>query len=294
MSRGAARSKRIEVPNLFRDPLKSSVLSLLLRLPLKLIPGTTVVRIQAGIGRGLRWVVGAGPHGYWLGTYEWDVQQCLAAWLIEGDHFVDIGANAGFYTLLASRLVGPTGRVTAIEPLPKNLAFIRRHLDLNALQNVDVIESAASDHDGVARFLIEPHASMGHLKTGQTDETIGRAAIDVRTVTLDVLLTAGRLAPAKVVKIDVEGAELSVLQGARHYLRSSYPIILLSGHGTTVQRACEALLHQLGYHVTVRRDGEQDGMYESVAQWQGKGATSCAGGELQGCDADRDGNVEEA
>ena len=107
----------------------------LLRLPLRLLPAGAVVPILSGPLRGRRWVVGAGPHGYWLGTYEADKQRLLQTLLREGDCFFDVGANVGFFTLLASALVGRSGRVVAFEPLPQNLAFLRRHLLLNRPHN---------------------------------------------------------------------------------------------------------------------------------------------------------------
>jgi len=231
-----------------------------MRLPLHLIPKAWVVRIKSGIGRGLRWTVGAGPHGYWLGTYERDVQKRFSDLLLPGDHFLDVGANAGFYTLLAARLVGPEGRVTSFEPLPRNLGFLREHVKLNHLRNVIVNAAAVSNRDGVAHFNIDQHASMGHLTEQGT--------LEVKTVALDSLFAAGQLPPAKLIKIDVEGAEHSVLLGAKNYLLSCYPVILLSGHGTAVQLKCETLLGELGYEIHVERDGSVDGMYESICRFK--------------------------
>ena len=231
-----------------------------MRLPLQLIPKASIVRIKSGIGRGLRWTVGAGPHGYWLGTYERDVQKQFTKLLQAGDHFLDVGANAGFYTLLAARLVGKDGRVSSFEPLPRNLSFLRQHVSLNNLQNVTVHAAAVSDQDGVARFNTHQHASMGNLTE--------QGALEVKTVALDSLFAAGQLRPAKLIKIDVEGAEHSVLLGARNYLLSCHPVILLSGHGTAVQLKCEALLGELGYDVHVERDGTVDGMYESICRFK--------------------------
>ena len=64
----------------------------------------------------------------------------------------DIGAHAGYYTLIASKLVGGSGHVVAFEPAPRNLRYLRRHLSLNHVSNVTVLEVAVSDRAGVGRF----------------------------------------------------------------------------------------------------------------------------------------------
>jgi len=89
----------------------------------------------------------------------------------------DIGANVGFYTLLASGLVGSKGLVVAFEPAPKNIDFLKRHLSINNLSNVLVVESAVSDKDGYEYFDKGPNESMGRLKTD--------GDIQVKTLTLD-------------------------------------------------------------------------------------------------------------
>jgi hypothetical protein len=106
------------------------------RRALGLVPRGTTVRIIQGRLRGARWVVGAGTHGCWLGSYE-QAKQILMETLVQpGGVAYDIGANAGFFTLLFSRLVGESGSVVAFEPLPANLRFLRQHLAKNDVRNV--------------------------------------------------------------------------------------------------------------------------------------------------------------
>uniref|UniRef100_A0ACD5GZU7 FkbM family methyltransferase n=1 Tax=Desertifilum tharense IPPAS B-1220 TaxID=1781255 RepID=A0ACD5GZU7_9CYAN len=127
----------------------------LLRLPLKLIPANAQMPILSGKLRGKKWIVGAGRHGSWLGTYEAQTQHLFIQALNPGMTVFDIGAQAGFYTLLASHLVGKQGRVFAFEPLPRNLAYLHQHLAINHLENVTVIEAAVAETSGVA-FLRKP------------------------------------------------------------------------------------------------------------------------------------------
>ena len=90
-------------------------------------------------------MVGAGDHGCWLGWYERDKAKLLAAALITGSVFYDVGANVGFYSLLGAACVGFGGRVIAFEPVPENLVILQKHIAMNQLANVMVIPAAVSD-----------------------------------------------------------------------------------------------------------------------------------------------------
>ncbi len=98
-------------------PLRQIARSVI-RAPLSLVPRGAVVPVLTGPMKGARWVVGAGTNGCWLGTYEPRTRHWLQAVLGRGRVFFDIGANVGFFTLLASRIVGEEGAVVAFEPLP--------------------------------------------------------------------------------------------------------------------------------------------------------------------------------
>ena len=174
-----------------------------------------------------------------MGTYEADKMRIFAT-LAKARHVVyDIGANAGIYTVLASTLVGSEGKVFAFEPLPRNVEFLRRHVKLNRRENVVVMSCAVSDQATRARFDATVGPSQGRLsKAGD---------IEVETVTLDGLLTAGQILPADVIKIDVEGAEDRVLAGAETVITARRPIILLATHGSAVHHRCCVWLRQRGY-----------------------------------------------
>lgn len=213
----------------------------LLRLPLALIPSRTILPILQGKLRGTKWIVGSSNHGCWLGSAEYAIRCVFESVVLEGSVVFDVGANVGFYTLLASVLVGGRGRVFAFEPLPRNLGYLKKHLEINGINNVSVIEGAVSDCDGVANFDEGPNHAMGRLAPG------GRLA--VRTVSLDEMMRRGELPSPDCMKIDVEGGEMLVLSGAKVLLENSRPTVFLATHGRGLHQQCCELLTSFGYHL---------------------------------------------
>ena len=224
-----------------------SVLGRLIRLPLRLVPRDRPLRVLQGPLRGARWVPGAGVHGYWLGRFEPEGIAVFASLVRAGATVFDVGAHVGYYALIASRLVGASGHVMAFEPLPRNLAYLRRHVALNDVANVRIIAAAVADVPGRATFAEGVSDAEGALVTG--------GALDVDVVTLDAIAydTPG-VAPPSVLKIDVEGAEQRVLAGAERLLDEVKPDILLSTHGRENYVACQVALVRYGYEVRPMSD----------------------------------------
>ena len=220
----------------------------LLRSTLRWIPRGATVRVLQGPMKGMRWVAGSATNGCWLGSYEVDKQHAITETLREGNVFLDVGANVGFYSLLASRCVGESGRVVAFEPFPENISFLRRHVELNQLTNVEVIEAAVADQAGSATFSPGPDGCTGRLETGQSaTEKCDNESITVKLVILDDLVAGEQIPVPNAIKIDVEGAEAAVLKGASNLLRDHHPVIFLATHGKHVRAECLDLLHELGY-----------------------------------------------
>lgn len=210
-----------------------------LRAPLRLIPSNAVLRILQGPARGRKWIAGSATHGCWMGTYEIEKQRLLQSTVRPGDVVYDIGANAGFFTLLTSLLAGTSGRVYAFEPLPGNLQYLSEHIRLNGCSNCTVLEAAVSDKDGYAQFESSESRSEGRLSAGGGQR--------VRTLSIDSLVKQGLAAPPTVMKIDIEGGEYACLQGAAETIERFRPVIFLATHGPQAHGDCAALLEKWNY-----------------------------------------------
>jgi FkbM family methyltransferase len=222
-------------------------------LPLRLIPPAMVVRVVRGPLVGARWIAGAHIHGCWLGTYERDKAELFAGMVTQGGVLYDIGANVGYYAIMGGRCVGPSGQVYAFEPVPRNVGFLRRHIEINGLRNVSVIEAGVSDAPGETTFDLGPNPAMGHIASTTAVQSVGRS-LTIRLESIDDLLNKGRLRPPNWVKIDVEGAEELVLAGMRGCLMAHKPTILLATHSPALHASCDATLRALGYSTRTLED----------------------------------------
>ena len=220
----------------------------ILRLPLRLIPPRMIVRVLRGRLRGMKWIAASGLHSYWLGTYESHHTTLFEKTIKEGKIVFDIGAHVGFYTLLASLLVGPRGLVYAFEPLPGNLIYLKEHLRLNGIGNVVVVEAAVADSCGSAAFQEGGNRFMGRL--------CQRGDLRVKIISLDELVAQRELPVPDYLKIDVEGAEFLVLKGAEATIGEHHPTIFLSLHGSDRREQCGNFLGGFNYHLEPT-DGRQ-------------------------------------
>lgn len=148
-------------------------------------------------------------HLYYFGTWEPHISGWIAAHLRPGDCFVDVGANIGHYSLLASACVGSEGRVVAIEAAQDIHGLLDRHVTLNGRRNIRTVQCAAAAERGVVKLY---HGHSGNI--GKTTTIAGDGvATDVRAVPLAEILAADEIARIRIIKVDVEGAELQVLRG---------------------------------------------------------------------------------
>jgi len=224
----------------------------IVRLPARLLPAATILHIRRGPARGMKWITGSSVHGCWLGTYEPEKQKALLRFVKPGMVVYDIGAQAGFYTMFFSRLVGETGRVFAFEPCPYGTRFLVDHVRVNRLANVSVLQVAVSERTGLIGMTID-HGIMENKIHDSSDSILMVAAVTIDDSGLPV---------PDLIKLDVEGAESAVLKGAQRILREVRPVVFVALHSAAQRKFCATLLKQAGYTIY---DLGGDALNESIA-----------------------------
>jgi FkbM family methyltransferase len=159
-------------------------------------------------------------------AYEPHVTAPLRQVLRPGSAFVDVGANVGYFSILAGQLVGPRGRVYAFEPSQRNCTMMQLSANLNHLDNLDIYPFAVAD-EGTTVVYDALLGSNGIIGQGLEADDLDIAALAhktlVRAVRLDVVL--GERTRVDVLKMDVEGAEYRALLGAERLVERQHPII---------------------------------------------------------------------
>jgi FkbM family methyltransferase len=212
------------------------------------------VTLHHGVGSGLLFNAGDADPDFALGTYELPVQQALATYLASGNTFYDIGANVGFFTVIGAKLVGASGRVYAFEPVPENATCIRRNVKLNHFSNITVFEKAVSSSPGEGELLLTQHPGGNVLSTAYTPPDM-KGSMTVELVSIDDLVAQQILAPPTFVKIDVEGAELDVLEGMSKTIQEFKPVILYEADDADEEslkkksKDLETFISSLGYQI---------------------------------------------
>ena len=144
----------------------------------------------------------------------------LRAWITPGTTVVDVGANIGFFTVRFARWVEPDGRVIAIEPEPENLRQLRRRIGkAGVTSNVEVIEGVVAEEPGMLHLWLCPTNPAAHH--------LAADGMPVRAWTIDGLMAARGWPVVSLIKIDVDGAEVRVLRGARETLTRWHPVLFV-------------------------------------------------------------------
>jgi len=156
-----------------------------------------------------------------LPNREGDVYNFILSNLKLGDIFVDVGANVGYYSILAPKLVGTNGKVFAIEPIPQTSQVLKFNIKLNKLENVIVIDEAGW-HTYAKLKLKIPMGEFGLASSFRN----GELEVDVDAIPLNEVLAHTGLSQIKLIKIDVEGAEYEVLRGLTETLKHTKFVVL--------------------------------------------------------------------
>lgn len=186
-----------------------------------------------------------------LGIYELNVQAAILHHLNAGDVFYDIGANNGYLTLLATSRVGSEGYIYAFEPYPKNLDNILEVLAKNCISNCMVFPEAISNMTGTVELYLEAETSIAtpSIIPGQRHQSL-----QVSSSTLDEFMHDERHRQPNLIKLDVEGAEALVLEGAPQLLSSDLaPIWLIEIHNKESERLVQQSLSAFRYQTKVLR-----------------------------------------
>lgn len=149
------------------------------------------------------------------------IRRLIETNLEQGDVFFDVGANVGFFSLLAARVVGENGEVHSFEPLPELASLLRRTAAANRLNNLHVVEAAVGQRPGTAEMAVMKDSAYSHLVGGSAEAASdhgGWRPVSVKTVSLDRYFEDTVRKPLRLMKMDIEGAELEALDGARQLL----------------------------------------------------------------------------
>jgi FkbM family methyltransferase len=181
--------------------------------------------IADGQAAGLKIAARHADPNFARGTYERPLQEAIAGNLDTGGVFYDVGANIGFFSIIAARRVGAAGRVYAFEPVAANAASITKSAQLNGFATIEVFPVAVGATSGSAELKLARHIG-GAVLASVGDPPDMRGHVEVSVVTLDGVIAQRQLRPPSLVKIDVEGAEIDVLTGMQATLREHRPIVI--------------------------------------------------------------------
>ena len=193
--------------------------------------------------------LGVSEELYLFGVHEPLATRCYLECLSPGDHVIDVGSNIGYYALLAAEKVGSDGRIVGFEPAPGVLEILQQNVKSSGRRNIEVFSCAIGAKSGTLEFFESEIPNWGSLFQNSSLMQTRATAVPARTVDEIVRDTAG-LHP-NALRMDVEGAELMVLEGARDVLRQYKPSLFVEFHNFALgwNKVREAIigLRDLGY-----------------------------------------------
>lgn len=235
-------------------PFYTGLESIALSKPLALLARNehfAIVRLR----NGLQMLVFAKDHVgrilLYMGDFDRRISFVAERLLSAGDTVLDIGANQGWFSLIAAPLVGAEGQVHGFEPQPQLASLFRASVTMNGLTQVSVQDFALSDSEGTATLYV----LHGNLGAGRLSVEEGKAwsGLEVRTCQAGQALSATVKSPIRMMKIDVEGHETTILEAAKDFFKSNPPDVLIfesCADGTPVfERPVYKLVANMGYRI---------------------------------------------
>jgi FkbM family methyltransferase len=175
--------------------------------------------------------------------YEKKESAFIASVLRENDTFIDIGANVGYYTLLASKII-TKGEIYSFEPELENYQRLNKNIELNNLKNVTAVRKACTDKNGMISFSVAGDDNKGMSSIFMLEGFLSHTQ-EAETVTLDQFVIDNSITKIDLIKMDIEGAELIALKGMANVLQKLKPAMLIEilkenliGAGSTVDDFC--------------------------------------------------------
>lgn len=204
------------------------------------------VKVRKGPAQGLWLRLRPRTGGdYCQGSAEPALQEVMCSYLQPGMVFYDLGANLGFFSLLAAKMVGAKGLVVSFEPDPQMVHRLKENVRKNGFQNVRVHECAAWSTTGLVAFRPADESESPDHGFGKVERSLDGNPALVSSVALDDF--TGNEAAPDFVKCDVEGGEFDVFTGARKTLAAHRPIVVCEVHSQQNSELLTGLFADLGY-----------------------------------------------
>jgi FkbM family methyltransferase len=222
----------------------------------KLLFSRIYVRIKSGPLKDCKWIVTSG-RGFVNGTQESYKTEAFLKHFHHGDVFFDIGAHIGYYSAIAARINGSSGKIFAFEPRPMNAGFFKRHMKINNFQNVTLFEVAVGDSDTDVRFDTRHGSATGSVSL--------EGNLKVKQVSIGRMVDEGKLPSPDFIKIDVEGGEIEVLKGLAGVIFSSRPKMIIATHNTECHSFVVEFLNKNNYKFEILNPEHIKGDTEIIA-----------------------------
>jgi FkbM family methyltransferase len=168
-----------------------------------------------------------------FGKREIDHYLMLQSTLRPGMNILDIGANIGYYAIMESIAIGPSGKVLAVEPVSSNIKMLNRNIDLNSIPNIDVLHGAVSSHTGTAKMFMSTRSNLHTFHSeGSAASYLNPTPVNVPTFTLKDVIADNTL--PDLIRMDVEGHEVEILRQLGDLAHSDgvYPSVIFETHLT--------------------------------------------------------------
>ena len=215
------------------------------------------LRIRGGPLVGMKWIAWCSKRML-NGNYEPAKTAAILESVLPGQTTYDIGGHVGYYAILQSKIVGAEGHVFCFEPRPLNIEYLKRHIKINSINNVTLVESAVSDKQGQARFEDSVGTGTGYLSD--------RGSLSVRTTRIDSLIEKEGYPIPDFIKLDVEGGEIAAIHGAENTIVQHRPRMLIATHGDREHQFVLDFLNRHQYEIQILNPSATKGDTEILAR----------------------------